>query len=84
MKEDVVAQRYYQELHDVLLTHDGNKLAAFYRKWGHEVPRDDVLQIMPYVMICNENYFTAEEKEEAEKWLRDNDHEDLINKKPLN
>ena len=84
MKKEKVAEKFYQELHDVLLTHDGNKLAEFYRKWNHSAPSDAALRIMPYVLICNENFFTKEEKAEAEKWLRDNGCERFINKKPLN
>ncbi len=76
-KEDNMEQ-FYQEIHDVMLTHDGAAIEEFAKKWGLSLRNNSYSVTYSHLYVVQNVFFTDEERKASRKWLEDAGKEYLI------
>ena len=70
MTQDEKTKHYVNELGQVLLTKDDNKLKAHMRKWNINIPKSDMIfQIMKHKAITGRIDLPIELRKKSKQWL---------------
>lgn len=78
MTNEEIMEQYYQEKHDALLTHDVDVIMDFVKRWDMPPLRRDMAVIWSHQFVCQNVFFTPEERAASTEWLRDNGYSILI------
>lgn len=78
MTEDNEMELYYQEIHDVMLSHDGAAIEEFAKKWGLSLRNNKYAVTYSHLYVVQNVFFTEEERAASRKWLEDRGKEYLI------
>ena len=78
MTDEERAVLYYQELHDAMLSHNADVMNEFLKRWDKWTMPDDLLVVATHRYVCQNVFFTDEERAYSENWLRENGYGYLI------
>ena len=82
--DEETQQRYIHELYYTMLSHDGELIEDFAKRWSLSLRNNYSSIVYSYIEVCNQPYYEEKDREEAEAWLRKEGLERYIKKVVVN
>lgn len=78
--DEEMQEQYFHELKFAMLSHDGEIIEFFAKRWSLSLADNYSSLVYSYVEVCNEPYYDEKDRAEAEDWLRKRGLERFIKK----